>query len=317
MQNDFQSVSFNGLPYRAISEHYRNLFGGKVYKIPVSVAETCPNREGLKGMTTCVFCDQWGSAARLEAMNESLSQQILTYRDIVARRYKAEHYLVYFQAYTNTFLKLQTLRHNFETALQFPFVKGFVLGTRPDCLSPAVMELWNEFSQKSFVAVELGAQSFFNEHLEFLKRGHTAEQTLKAVENIARHTKVDLGLHFIFGTPGETDTQIIETAKICNDLPITNVKLHNLHVLKHTPLEEMYNRGDFQPVDLETYSHRVQLFLEHLSPRIFLHRLAAYSPRWDELVAPAWTANKMGTHQAVIDHLNEQKSYQGLQFKIL
>ncbi|MEZ0393118.1 MAG: TIGR01212 family radical SAM protein [Pseudobdellovibrionaceae bacterium] len=300
-----------GLPYRPISEFYQQRFGGKVYKIPVSVVDDCPNRRGLKGMQTCVFCDVWGSAAKSESQSLGLRDQIQKYQIEIGQKYKAKQFLVYFQAYTNTFAKLDSLRINFETALSFPAVKGFVVGTRPDCLSKGVLDLWNEYHQKSFVAVELGVQSFDNAQLEFMRRGHTKEQSLKAIEKISKETTVDLGIHLIFGQPGETDEQIIETAKICNDLPITNVKLHNLHVLKETPLETMFHKGEFTPIERNLYAHRAQLFIEHLSPRIYVHRLAAFASRWEELVAPKWTSDKMGTHQYLIDYLRERKSFQG------
>lgn len=300
-----------GLPYRPISEFYLEKFGDKVYKIPVSVVDDCPNRRGLKGMQTCVFCDVWGSAAKAESLTMGLREQILKYQESIAHKFKAQNFLVYFQAYTNTFTKLDALRINFETALSFPQVRGLVVGTRPDCLSKGVLDLWNEYHEKSFVAVELGVQSFDNSQLEFMRRGHSRDQSLKAIERIAKETQVDLGIHLIFGNPQESDEQILETARICNDLPITNIKLHNLHVLKETPLEEMFHRGEFTPIEREPYAHRVQLFLEHLSPRIFVHRLAAFASRWDELVAPRWTSDKMGTHQYLIDYLREHSSYQG------
>jgi radical SAM protein (TIGR01212 family) len=300
-----------GLPYRPISEFYNQRFGGKVYKIPVTVVDDCPNRRGLKGMQTCVFCDVWGSAANSESQNMGLREQIQKYQGLIAKKYKAQNFLVYFQAYTNTFTKLEALRINFETALSFEKVRGLVVGTRPDCLSKGVMNLWSEFHEKSFVAVELGVQSFDNAQLEFMRRGHTAEQSLQAIEKIAKETSVDLGIHLIFGQPGETDQQIVETARKCNDLPITNIKLHNLHVLKNTPLEDLYARGDFTPIERDLYAHRVQLFLEHLSPRIFIHRLSAFASRWEELVAPKWTSDKMGTHQFMIDYLRNHESHQG------
>lgn len=299
-----------GLPYHTISEHYNRLFGEKVYKVPVSVVDDCPNRRGLKGMQTCVFCDVWGSAANAESLSMELRSQIEKYHQHISAKYKAKAFLIYFQAYTNTFTKVSALRNNFDIALSYPWVKGFTLGTRPDCLSPAVLSLWQEYHEKSFVAVELGVQSFFDDQLEFMRRGHSAEASLAAIQKITSATKVDLGIHLIFGNPGETDDHIIETAKIVNTLPITNVKLHNLHVLKNTPLEEMYQRGEFIPIDRETYARRVELFLQHLNPRIALHRLAAYSSRWDELIAPEWTKNKMGTHQFIIDNLRAHKSYQ-------
>jgi radical SAM protein (TIGR01212 family) len=306
---------WRGLPYNTIAEHYSNRFGEKVYKIPVSVVDDCPNRRGLKGMQTCVFCDVWGSAARAESVTMELRTQIDTFHTHIAKKFKAKSFLVYFQAYTNTFTKLSGLRENFETALSYDYVKGFVVGTRPDCLSKGVLDLWQEFHQRSFVAVELGVQSFFNDQLEFMRRGHTAEASLEAIHKIADSTDVDLGIHLIFGNPGETDEQIIRTAEIVNTLPITNVKLHNLHALKNTPLEGMFHRGEFTPIDRETYSHRVKLFLQHLAPHIALHRLAAFASRWEELVAPAWTADKMGTHQFIIDYLREQKAFQSQLFE--
>jgi hypothetical protein len=299
-----------GLPYHTISEHYNQLFGEKVYKIPVSVVDDCPNRRGLKGMQTCVFCDVWGSAANAESLSMELRAQIEKYHELIAKKYKAKAFLIYFQAYTNTFTKVSALRNNFDVALSYPWVKGFTLGTRPDCLSKSVLDLWNEYHEKSFVAVEMGVQSFYNDQLEFMRRGHTAEASIEAIHKIAENTKVDLGIHLIFGSPGESEETIVRTAEIVNTLPISNVKLHNLHVLKNTPLEEMYHRGEFQPIDRDTYTKHVQLFLQHLSPRIALHRLAAYSSRWDELVAPEWTKNKMGTHQHIIDHLRAQGFYQ-------
>lgn len=302
---------WTGLPYHSISEHFKRIFNEKVYKIPVSVVDDCPNRLGLKGMKTCSFCDVWGSAAREESFQLSLNDQILKYKEVVGNKYNAKKFLVYFQAYTNTFTKIPALRSNFETALQHNFVNGFIIGTRPDCISEAVLQLWQEYCQKTFVAVELGVQSFNNSHLEFMQRGHTAEDSLKAIQKIAAKTSVDLGIHLIFGSPGESDEEVMQWAHICNDLPITNVKLHNMHVLKNTALEKWHADGTYFPIEFEAYRDRVALFLSYLHPRIAIHRLSAYAPRWDELIAPKWTADKMGPHQKIIDHLRAQKIYQG------
>lgn len=302
---------WRGLPYRPISDFYHSQFGEKVFKIPVSVVDDCPNRRGLKGMQTCVFCDVWGSAANSESLQMGLREQIEKYRLAIGKKYNSKSFLVYFQAYTNTFTKMDALKINFATALSYPDVRGIVVGTRPDCLSQGVFNLWNETAEKTYLGVELGVQSFFDDDLEFMRRGHTKDQSLKAIHKISENTRADLGIHLIFGNPQETDARVIETAQICNDLPISNIKLHNLHVLKQTPLEEIYHRGEFQPIEREAYAHRVQLFLEHLSPRIYVHRLAAFASRWEELVAPRWTSDKMGTHQFMIDYLRAQKSFQG------
>lgn len=307
---------WNGLPYYSISDRYKAVFGAKVYKIPVAVVDDCPNRQGLKGMKTCSFCDVWGSAARSEAFDLPLTEQIQKYRAHIKQKYKASQFLVYFQAYTNSFAKISELEKNFEEALACgDDIAGFVVGTRPDCLSLALLKMWQRFHEQKYVSIELGVQSFFEDDLTFFRRGHSAQDSISALKKINEITTVDLGIHLIFGSPFETDSRIIETAQMCNDLPITNIKLHNLHVLKNTALEAEYRAGNFQPISLETYAHRVQIFLENLRPNIAIHRLSAFSSRFDELVAPSWTSNKMGTHQAIIDHLRNQHSCQSRSFE--
>lgn len=306
---------WNGLPYKSISEHYQEKFNTKVYKIPVAIVDDCPNRMGLKGMETCAFCDVWGSAARSEAFSLSLKTQIEKYKLHIQKKFKAKKFLVYFQAYTNTFAKISDLEKNFNLALETEDVVGFVIGTRPDCISPAVLKLWEKYNQSSSVFVELGVQSFFNEDLLFMKRGHSAESSLEAIKKISDNTSVDLGIHLIFGNPNETLEQIDKTALIVNSLPVSNVKLHHLHVLKNTTLEKIYNLGEFSPISLEAYSEKVARFLTNLRPGISLHRLSAFASRWEELVAPSWTADKMGTHQAIIDFLRNNSYYQSKNYE--
>lgn len=305
--------SWEGKPYFPISHVYRERFGSKVVKIPVAIAETCPNREGLRGMQTCIFCDVHGSFAYPESQGDELREQILKHREKVSKRFNASKFLVYFQAYTTTFTQLNKLKEGFKIALEFPDVAGVVVGTRPDTLSEAVLRFWKESAEKTFVSIELGVQSFDDDQLIWMRRGHTAAQSIKGIEKVASYG-LDAGIHLIFGWPTENEKQIIETARLCNELPISNVKLHNLHVLKNTPLEELYARGEFSPVDLDLYAERVALFLDHLSPRIAVHRLAALSSKWDELVAPPWVRHKMKSYQGIIDRVNERGSWQGRLF---
>jgi radical SAM protein (TIGR01212 family) len=300
------------LPYYPISRFYRERFQAKVYKISVAVAETCPNREGLKGMQTCNFCDQWGSAAYKQNLDKPLSQQIEEVRGVLRRKRGAEKFLVYFQAYTSTFARVSKLREQFELALSYPDVVGIVVGTRPDCVSQSFMETCQSLSTRAFMAVELGVQTFNDKILEWMRRGHTGEQSLKAIGLLHRHCPdVNLGLHLIFGSPGETEDEIVETARLVNRLPVQNVKLHHLHILKNTPLAEEYARGEFEPVAREVYFHRCCVFLQNLRSDIAVHRLSALSARWDELVAPAWSSYKMETYQAMLEFMRVRGAYQG------
>lgn len=298
-------------PYTPISSFYKSKFGEKVYKIPVTTVDTCPNREGLKGMETCIFCDVWGSAARSESSALSLDHQIKKYKKHIGSRFKAKKFLVYFQAYTNSFAKVKTIKENFYKALEHEGVVGVVVGTRPDCISSALLKVWQEIHEQAFLSVELGAQSFNDEKLLYLKRGHTHSQTVTAIKKIKSETNVDLGLHFMFGLPNETISEIKEMALETNRLNVDNVKLHNMHVLKNTPLENDFFAGEFTPITREEYSKRVGVFLSHLDPKIFVHRLAALSSRWDELIAPDWSKRKMETHQFIVDDLHQNRNHQG------
>lgn len=306
---------WNGKPYFPISLVYKRRFGGKVVKIPVSIAEDCPNRRGIKGMQTCIFCDEHGSFAYPESQGDELSRQIEAHRAKIQARFNADRFLVYFQAYTTTFTQLARLKAGFDLALSYPDVAGLVVGTRPDCLSHAVLQTWKEYGQRAFLGVELGVQSFDDDQLKWMRRGHDARQAISGIERVARESGADVGVHLIFGWPSETDKQIVETARLCNELPISNVKLHNLHVLKGTPLADLHARGEFEPLALDEYARRASLFLEHLSPCIAVHRLAALSSSWDELIAPAWTRHKMKSYQGILDWMNERGRWQGLRYQ--
>lgn len=307
---------WQGLPYFPISLFYQKKFGAKVWKVPVSTATTCPNREGLKGMKVCNFCDEWGSAAYPEIREQHLISQIERNREHLRKRYKAHKFLVYFQAYTNTFAKTQLLEQQINTALKYDDVVGIVIGTRPDCISDAVLELWQKLSEKTFVGVELGVQSFDEKQLLWMHRGHSAKKSIQAIFRIRNSCpKIDLGIHLMFGLPGETQQQIIEYAHLTNQLPIDNVKLHNLHVLKNTPLELEYKAGLFKPISREDYANKIIDYLVKLNPLISVHRLTAVASRHDELVAPQWVANKMASYQYVLDRFNEKKAFQGQEFQ--
>lgn len=306
-----KSEQWQGLPYYPISQFYKSQFGGRISKLPVSIAGSCPNRDGLNGMETCIFCDKYGSAAYPETQGMELREQIKTNRLKIRRGKHTGKCLIYFQAYTNTFMRVNSLREQMEIASEFDDVVGFVLGTRPDCISEALFDLMNEYSQKTFVSMEFGVQSFQDEALDWMKRGHSAERSIKAIRRFRlKCPNVDLGLHLMFGWPMEDHSHIIEAAKICNELPLDNVKLHNLHVLKDTELEELYKDQKFEPIDREEYAARVTLFLQHLRPELAVHRLTAFASDREELVAPAWVAQRMENYQFMLDWMNSKGAYQ-------
>ena len=306
----------HGKRYRPLSQHYRERFGEKVYKVSISVSESCPNREVHNGKAVCIFCDEWGSGAYHQQRDKPVWKQIQINREAIRKRYRAEKFLIYFQAYTNTFGRFKVMESMYKEALQEKDVVGIVVGTRPDCLPKRVLKKFAKIAKENYLSVELGVQTFDDAQLRFLSRGHDSASSLKAISKLKKLPDVNLCVHLMFGIPNETDEQIRKTADILSEQKVDGVKLHNLHVLRNTPLEKLFRESRFKPVELEEYSRKVAIFLENLSPNIAVHRLAAVASRWDELVAPQWTREKMQTNQFIDDFLASKKTWQGRCFEI-
>ena len=227
------------------------------------------------------------------------------------KRIKAEKFLVYFQAYTSTLKSVGVLEAMLREALEAEDVIGLVVGTRPDCLPGEVVDLLAGLAKNHYVSIELGLQTLDDTQLKFLSRGHDRACSLAALEMLGNFPEIDVGVHLMFGLPGENDDQLMETAASLSGYDLRGVKLHNLHVLKNTPLAGMFERGEFTPVELPEYARKVGIFLEHLSPQVAVHRLSAVASRWDELVSPLWTKEKMGATQYILDYLERVDSWQG------
>jgi radical SAM protein (TIGR01212 family) len=297
--------------YLPISQFYREKFGFRVQKVSVSVAKTCPNREGLAGMKTCIFCDKWGSAPAFVKADWPMLDQLKYHRERIRKRYKANKFLLYFQSYTNTFGRLSELKKHCEEALQQEDIVGIVIGTRPDCLPKGALKFFGELAEQTYLSIELGIQTFDDQQLIFLRRGHDKEAAIRAIKQLKKIPNLNICAHLIFGIPGESDQQLIDAANLLNELSVDGVKLHNLHVLKNTPLAEEYSSGNFSPIDLRDYAERVVLFLENLDQKISIHRLTAVAPRWDELIAPEWTKEKMRPVQYIENLLAIRETWQG------
>jgi len=298
-------------PYFPISQYYRQRFAEKVYKISVSVASGCPNRRYTGDPRACIFCDEYGSAAYHLEVDKPLIEQIRRNREKIARRYRAQKFLVYFQAYTNTLTRLKTLQQWLDIALSEPGVVGVVLGTRPDCLPKRLLDYLHLVSRDHFVQLELGVQCFDDAQLKFLRRGHSRRDNLLALEKLSALHNIHVALHLIFGLPGESEQSLIEMAQLINQHRVDSVKLHQLHVLKNTPLETIYRDGGYQPLNLDDYAERVITFLRYLRHDIAIQRLSAVASRWDDLLAPEWSKYKRLPAQKIETMMNELCVSQG------
>ncbi|MFH1223277.1 MAG: TIGR01212 family radical SAM protein [Pseudomonadota bacterium] len=271
-----------------LNEHLKSLFGERVQKLPVDPGFICPNRSG--GKDGCIFCDDAGSAATWLQKGMSIAEQLKKSAGIAQRRYNTKKYIVYFQAYTSTASDPQTLRKMYDQALLFPGVVGIAISTRPDAISDDVLKLIKEYSQKTHLWVELGAQSMHQKSLEWMKRGHDVNVFTDAVKRL-KNEKINVVGHIIFGLPTETKQEIMESFKLFLDTGINGYKIHALHIIKGTPLHERYIKDKFKLLEMDEYIELVRNALSVTPYGVVIHRLTGEVSE-ERLVAPKWVLNK-------------------------
>lgn len=276
--------------YPTFSAELKRLFDCKVQRISIDAGLTCPNRDGTVGLGGCIFCGGNGSGSHGIKRNLAIAEQLEDGKEIMRRKYKAEKYLAYFQAYTATHTSLEILRSALDQALAVDDVVGIIVATRPDCLSDKILDALAEYCGKTCFWLEIGMQSMHNKSLQYLNRCHDHASTLSAVER-AKLRGIRLCLHLIIGLPGETREDLLATVDEVNRLGVDGVKLHLLHVMKGTPLEVLYRRGDLKILDRDEYVGLVCDVLEKLDPHILIHRLTGDGGH-DNLVAPLWSLKK-------------------------
>ncbi len=299
--------------YYRLSSFFRKHLGSIVYKIPINAGFSCPNRDGTIGWGGCTYCynPAFSPAEKSEKVERELSvtEQI---RAGIKRNAKGERrYLAYFQAYTNTYGSTKRLRALYDEALQEAQVIGLSVATRPDCVDEAVLELLESYARRRHVWLELGLQSAHESTLKRINRGHTAEQFQKTVE-LARERGIFICAHLILGLPGESREMALETMQFLNDCNVDGVKFHHLQIINGTAMQKQYLQGE-APV-FERASDYIPLLcdcLEHLDPRITIHRLAAQVTERDLLVAPHWNESATQIAAAVDKELKSRGNWQG------
>jgi uncharacterized protein len=295
--------------YYSFSEFLHQRYGEKVWKISVDAGFSCPNRDGLKGTGGCIFCRLDSFSAMASWRNVDVATQINDGLTGAIKRRGIRKFIVYFQASTNTHAPVEILRENFLTALSHPEVVGLSISTRPDCLPPDVLDLIKELSERVDVWVELGLQSAHDATLERIDRGHSFADYATAVARL-RPLPVRICTHLMLGLPGETQEQMIETARRIADLGGHEVKLHPMLILKETTLESLYRSGEVQAMELREYARIACDMIEQLPPGMVLQRLTAEAPA-DMLLAPLWALDKMRVRGAIEEELQRRDSRQG------
>lgn len=296
------------------SRYLQENFGGKTYKIVVSSRLTCPTRDGSIAKQGCAFCDLRGSGSFFgkQGRGKDVREQIQARLPEIQQRFNADHFLAYFQSYTNTYADLDYLRGIYEAALEDPRIKGLCIGTRPDCLPDPVLDLLEEFAQKNYVSLELGVQSFEDPSLLWLDRGHDGQCSIDALKRLqTRAPHVHTCAHLIFGSPPDSSHAARDAALLLNDLGVRGAKLHQLMILEHTVLAQRFRENPFPTLSIDEYAEKVIEFIEHLSPSIYLERLCATATHKDECIAPDWSKDRWTPHNRLRDALTTHNCRQG------
>ncbi len=308
------TASSTASPNRAAPRHYafsrylRERFGTRVRKITIDAGFTCPNRDGTRGYGGCTFCNNAGFSPNARRDPASVREQLAA--GIAAgRRRKADRFIAYFQAYTNTYAPLDCLASLYDEAWRFPEVVGMAIGTRPDCASGPVLDLIQSYTARGEVWIEYGLQSAHDRTLAAINRGHTCGEFLDAIER-TRGRGIRMCVHTILGLPGEDRDMMLETHRRLAALPIDGIKLHLLHVMRGTVMARQYARGEIPLLSREAFVERVCDVLELLPPTVTIQRMHADAPP-DVLIAPQWCLDKRGVLQDIRGALIRRDTWQG------
>ena len=292
-------VSIGGIPvYKTLSQHYRELFGCKVYKLAIDGGFTCPNRDGTIGYGGCIFCSSNGSGDFAEH-GISIAAQLERAKSRVAFKNKGGKYIAYFQSFTNTYAPPEKLEKLYKEAIQPEDIVGLSIGTRPDCLPDETIALLQQIHQIKPVSVELGLQTIHEETARYIRRGYETAIYYDAVKRLKK-AGIEVVTHIILGLPGETMDQMVQTTRAAVSAGTDGIKFQLLHVLHGTDLAKDYEAGMFSCLTLEEYAAILKHCLQEVPSHVVIHRITGDGAKKD-LIAPMWSADK----KAVLAYLQE------------
>lgn len=300
--------------YYKFSDYLKETYGEKVYKLPVNLSITCPNRLDGKG---CSFCADVGTG--FEAMSSSVSvrEQLETTRKKIEAKYHAKKFIAYFQNYTNTFMPLEQFKTYIKEASEVQDIVEISISTRPDCIRTDYLDYLKEVERKTGIRIniELGLQSVNYHTLDFISRGHGLAEFINAVLQIQNY-EFSICTHMILNLPGDTMRDCIEGAKILSALHVEIVKLHSLYIPKNTRLSKAYEDGTITLCSKEEYIQRLASFLEYLSPDIVVERLFSRVPE-EDAVFSNWGTSWWKLQDEAMQYFAEHEIYQGKKYRYL
>jgi uncharacterized protein len=298
--------------YVRFTDHLRQTFACRVHKVCIDAGFTCPNRDGVLAVGGCIYCNNVSFSPGNRRL--SVTAQVERGKRFLRRRYGAEQFIAYFQAYTNTYGDVRLLQRLYDEALACEDMVGLSIGTRPDCVPDAVLDVLADYASRTYLWLELGLESGHDQTLAWLNRGHTVAAFDDAVRRAQqRHLRVCA--HIILGLPGESPAAMLDTVRHVAALRVDAVKLHHLHVVRHTVLEKMYQRGEVPLLSLDEYATLVVDCLEICPPEMIIMRLMGDAPR-ATLVAPSWSLQKQTVLRRITQELEQRETYQGRLFNV-
>lgn len=272
--------------YRDFGSWMREIFPFKVQKISINAGFTCPNRDGRISSGGCTFCDNRTFNPSYCRPQQSITRQLEDGKLFFGRKYPEMRYLAYFQAYTNTYASLPRLQALYEEALAVSDVVGIVIGTRPDCISDALLDYLQSLARHTFVMVEYGVESANDTTLRRINRGHTFACSQDAIRR-THERGIFTGAHVILGLPGEDAEESLRQAPLISDLPIDVLKLHQLQIVKGTRLAEEYATHPFPLYDIDDYLDLIVKYIQIVRTDIVYDRFVSQCPP-ELLIAPRW-----------------------------
>ena len=295
--------------YNYINEYLKEKFGERTLKICIDGGFTCPNRDGLKSTSGCIFCSQKGSGEHLK--NLSIENQVKEYFN----SYKAERankFIVYFQNYTNTYDTIENLKSKYDSALIDDRIVGLEIATRPDCITEDICKLLSTYKDKYYVSVELGLQTS-NENTGILINRCYTNDDFTAACTMLKNYDIPVVAHIMLGLPNENLEDIKNTIDYINNSPIHGVKIHSTYVVENTKLCDMYKNNEYIPLTLDDYLNYLEYVITHLKNDIIIHRLSGDAPK-NILVAPEWNLHKKWILNGINKRLKENDLYQGIYY---
>ena len=296
--------------YHTLNYYYKNKFGVKVFKVSLNGGFSCPNLDGTVGFGGCIYCSKSGSGEFGGDKTKSLTEQFYEMKDVVNKKHIPCKYIGYFQARTNTYADLPTLKKKYEEVLSIPDVIGLNIATRCDAISDECLDYLTELNKRTLLTIELGLQTIHEKTSKLINRCHTLEQFDSMVRKL-RERHINVVVHIINGLPYETEEMMMDTVRHINMLDVQGIKIHMLHIIKDSGMANLYLKEKFHVLSKEEYIDIVIKQLEILDPKIVVNRITS-DPDKDTLLEPVWLTEKCQLLNDIDKEMKKRNTYQGI-----